>query len=68
MVMMVTIVMMVMTIMMVIKVIKLMGLLARDNLAQDGQKLCPWLDSLILAHTDQKICLSFSVWDGRKHV
>ena len=27
------------------------GPVARDNLAQDGQKLCPWLDSLILAHT-----------------
>ena len=26
----------------------------RDTLAQDGQKLCPQLDSLILAHTDQK--------------
>ena len=25
---------------------------ARDNLDQDGQKLCPWLDSLILAYTD----------------
>ena len=41
---------------------------ARDNLAQDGQKLCPQLDSLILAHTDQKTCLSFSVLDGRKRV
>ena len=41
---------------------------ARDNLAQDGQKLCPWLDSLILAHTDQKICLSFSLLVARKRV
>ena len=42
--------------------------LARDNLAQDGQKLCPWLDSLTLAQTDQQICLSFSLFDDRKHV
>ena len=32
---------------------KLPGALARDNLAQDGQRRCPWLDSLILAHADQ---------------
>ena len=41
---------------------------ARDNLAQDGQKLCSWLDSLIMAHTDLKICLSFSLLVARKGV
>ena len=42
--------------------------LARDNLAQDGQKLCPWLDSLTLAYTDPKISLSFSLLVARKRV
>ena len=30
--------------------------LARDNLAQEGKNLCPWLDYLILAHTDTFGC------------
>ena len=36
--------------------------LARDNLAQDGQKLCPWLDSLILTDTDQKYVWDVHLW------
>ena len=47
---------------------KVRTLNTRDNLAQDGQNLRPWLDSLILAHTDHKICLSFSLLDDRKRV
>ena len=31
--------------------------LATDNLAQESLIQCPQLDSLILAHPDQKICL-----------